>query len=66
MSVSVLKENENIISCFIKDTTIEKQHDAELAEEKKKSEVLLLNILPESVALRLQNGETFIADKVGF
>ena len=64
ISVCILGENKNILSCFIKDVTLEKEKDLELAEEKKKSESLLLNILPEKVAHRLQSGETFIADKV--
>lgn len=34
-----------------------------MAEEKKKSETLLLNIMPEAVASRLKSGETFIAEK---
>ena len=52
-----------IISCFIKDFTPEKKQNMLLAEEKKKSETLLLNIMPESVASRLKAGDTFIAEK---
>ncbi|EFC49440.1 predicted protein [Naegleria gruberi] len=52
-----------VISCFIKDFTPEKKQNMLLAEEKKKSEQLLLNIMPESVASKLKGGETFIAEK---
>ncbi|KAG2373363.1 hypothetical protein C9374_012229 [Naegleria lovaniensis] len=55
-------DGRNIISCFMTDLTTDREHDQMLAEEKKKSESLLLNILPESIAHRLSNGETFIAD----
>ena len=39
-----------------------KQRTKELEEEKNISENLLLNILPESIAVRLKNGESNIAD----
>lgn len=39
-----------------------KEQNRQIAEEKKKSEALLLNILPESIARRLLAGETTIAD----
>ncbi|KAG2388840.1 hypothetical protein C9374_000279 [Naegleria lovaniensis] len=52
-----------IISCFVKDITMEKKQNSLLAEEKKNSDMLLRNILPESVANRLKAGETFIAEK---
>lgn len=37
--------------------------ESELIEEQKKSERLLLNILPEPIALRLKKGERLIADR---
>ncbi len=46
---------------FLQSRTIEEQ-GLLLAEEKKKSEALLLNVLPESVANRLLSGERTIAD----
>ncbi|EFC50220.1 predicted protein [Naegleria gruberi] len=52
-----------IISLVIKDITTEKKQNALLAEEKKNSENLLRNILPDAVATKLKNGETFIAEK---
>jgi len=42
----------------------EKQFIAELEREKHKSETLLLNILPQSIADRMRNGELVIADMV--
>ncbi|EFC35253.1 predicted protein, partial [Naegleria gruberi] len=45
------------------DITQVKKHASLLGEEKKKSEELLLNILPLPVANRLKQGETFIAEK---
>jgi class 3 adenylate cyclase len=42
----------------------EKQFIAELEREKHKSETLLLNILPSSIADRMRNGELVIADMV--
>ncbi|EFC42124.1 predicted protein [Naegleria gruberi] len=53
-----------MIVCTIKDITSEKKQNALLAEEKKNSENLLKNILPEGVAARLKKGETFIAEKL--
>ena len=47
---------------IIRDITAEKKQNILLEEEKKKSESLLRNILPEEVAKRLKSGETFIAD----
>ena len=47
----------------IKDITSETKQQALLTEEKKNSETLLKNILPEAVANRLKKGETFIAEK---
>ncbi|EFC36483.1 predicted protein [Naegleria gruberi] len=52
-----------ILSCFVKDVTQLKKHSLLLGEEKKKSEELLLNILPLPVANRLKQGETYIAEK---
>lgn len=40
----------------------EQAYSQELAEEKEKSERLLLNILPQAIAERLKQGETTIAD----
>ena len=48
--------NRPIVSCFLKDITPEKKQSILLVEEKKKSEGLLLNILPENVAIRLKSG----------
>ncbi|KAG2386973.1 hypothetical protein C9374_002008 [Naegleria lovaniensis] len=62
ISVSNL-EGRNIISCFLKDLTSDKEQVKQLDEEKKKSESLLLTIMPEHVARRLKLGEQFIADK---
>jgi class 3 adenylate cyclase len=42
----------------------ERKFVAELEEEKKRSETLLLNILPQSIINRMRNGETTIADSV--
>lgn len=42
----------------------EKKFIADLAEEKRRSEVLLLNILPQSIVHRMRGGETVIADRV--
>ncbi|EFC43302.1 predicted protein [Naegleria gruberi] len=56
-------DNKPIITIFIKDITSEKKHLALIAEEKKHSEELLLNILPDAVASKLKSGETFIAEK---
>ncbi|KAG2375198.1 hypothetical protein C9374_010202 [Naegleria lovaniensis] len=63
MSVSSF-EKSNLISVFIKDVTSEKKHNMLIEEEKKKSDALLLNILPEQVAARLKAGETYISEKV--
>ena len=52
-----------IYAFFIKDITSEKKQNALLNEEKKNSENLLRNILPDSVAFKLKAGETLIADK---
>jgi class 3 adenylate cyclase/PAS domain-containing protein len=50
------------ITLYLRDTTVEKQKSALIQSEKAKSEGLLLNILPRSVAYRLSKGETDIAD----
>ncbi|EFC50110.1 predicted protein [Naegleria gruberi] len=65
LCVSVLgdpndKKRTIIISCFIKDITSELKHSILMAQEKTKSEALLLNILPLPVANRLRAGETNI------
>ncbi|KAF0978816.1 hypothetical protein FDP41_001886 [Naegleria fowleri] len=52
-----------MIALIIRDITAEKKQSAVLAEEKAKSDMLLKNILPESVAERLKSGETFIAER---
>lgn len=59
--VSVFFFELNARTEFMQSRTIEEQ-SRQLAEEKKKSEALLLNILPESVATRLLAGERTIAD----
>ncbi|EFC37956.1 predicted protein [Naegleria gruberi] len=52
----------NILVTF-KDVTSEKKSNMLLSDEKKKSDNLLKNILPNQVANRLKSGETFIAEK---
>jgi adenylate cyclase len=42
----------------------EKKFIAELEQEKRRSEALLLNILPQSIIHRIRNGETVIADRI--
>ena len=42
----------------------EKKFIADLENEKRRSEALLLNILPQSIVHRMRNGETVIADRV--
>jgi adenylate cyclase len=42
----------------------EKKFVADLELEKRRSEALLLNILPQSIVHRMRNGETVIADRV--
>lgn len=59
--VSVFFFEQNSRTEFMQSRTIEEQ-SLLLAEEKKKSEALLLNVLPESVANRLLSGERTIAD----
>ena len=53
MSVSLF-EKTNLVSVFIKDITSEKKHNTLIEEERKKSDTLLLNILPEQVAMRVR------------
>ncbi|KAG2379476.1 hypothetical protein C9374_006593 [Naegleria lovaniensis] len=52
-----------VIVIVIRDITFELKQQLLLAEEKKTSENLLKNILPDAVAYRLKKGETFICDK---
>lgn len=59
--VSVFFFEQNLRTEFLQSRTIEKQSEL-LADEKRRSEALLLNILPESVANRLLSGERTIAD----
>ncbi|EFC40264.1 predicted protein [Naegleria gruberi] len=59
-----LSDRGTIVVCTIKDVTSEKKQQALLADEKKHSDNLLKNILPENVASRLKKGETFIAEKL--
>jgi class 3 adenylate cyclase len=59
--VSVFFFEQNSRTEFMQSRTIEEQSRL-LAEEKKKSEALLLNVLPETVADRLLSGERTIAD----
>jgi adenylate cyclase len=42
----------------------EKKFIVDLEQEKKRSETLLLNILPQSIVNRMRNGETTIADRI--
>ncbi|KAG2385646.1 hypothetical protein C9374_003461 [Naegleria lovaniensis] len=58
-------EKRTVIVMTIKDMTSEKKQQTLLNEEKKNSENLLKNILPEAVGNRLKQGETFIAEKLG-
>ncbi|HMY10261.1 MAG TPA: adenylate/guanylate cyclase domain-containing protein [Turneriella sp.] len=58
---SVFFFEQNSRTEFMQSRTIEEQ-SLLLNEEKKKSEALLLNVLPESVANRLLSGERTIAD----
>lgn len=48
---------------FFRDLTREKLDQLQLEEEKKKSQNLLLNILPSRVVSRLKNDERPIADE---
>ncbi|EFC41275.1 predicted protein [Naegleria gruberi] len=57
------KSNSMVVSCFMRDITPEKKQNSLLAEEKKNSENLLRNILPDAVASKLKSGETFIAER---
>lgn len=59
--VSVFYFERNARTEFWQSRMIEEQSQL-LAQEKKKSEALLLNVLPESVAKRLLTGERTIAD----
>jgi class 3 adenylate cyclase/CheY-like chemotaxis protein len=42
----------------------EKKFIGDLEQEKRRSEALLLNILPQGIVSRLRNGETVIADRI--
>ena len=53
-----------IISYFIRDNSSEKKQNALINEEKRKSEELLLNILPLPMANRLKQGEKNISEKI--
>ncbi|EFC46972.1 hypothetical protein NAEGRDRAFT_78958 [Naegleria gruberi] len=78
VSVSVTTyDKKPMLIAFIRDVTPEKKLNLLICEEKKKSEDLLLNILPQAMASRLKNGETnlyekfndisvFFSDMVGF
>ncbi|EFC50048.1 predicted protein [Naegleria gruberi] len=61
-AIRLLGKDAKILITF-KDITQEKKQSLLLADEKKKSENLLKNILPIKVANRLKAGETFIAEK---
>ena len=61
---TTLFDGKPLVSIMIKDITSEKKQNALLAQEKQKSEALLKNILPDSVAQQLKAGETFIAEKI--
>ncbi|KAF0973882.1 hypothetical protein FDP41_007269 [Naegleria fowleri] len=56
-------EKKRFITIFIRDVTNDKKHKFLLEEERKKSDSLLLNVLPGHVASRLKSGETFISEK---
>ncbi|EFC43400.1 hypothetical protein NAEGRDRAFT_68774 [Naegleria gruberi] len=65
VSVSIsIHEKKQILIVFVRDITPEKKQSILIAEEKKKSEDLLLNILPMSMASRLKNGEENLYEKV--
>ena len=65
VSVSIsIHEKKQILIVFIRDITPEKKQSLLIAEEKKKSEDLLLNILPMSMASKLKNGEEHLYEKV--
>ncbi|EFC40474.1 predicted protein [Naegleria gruberi] len=57
------EDKKTIIVGFFKDITMEKKQNNLLNEEKKNSDILLRNILPEAVAIKLKSGETEIAEK---
>ncbi|EFC35275.1 predicted protein, partial [Naegleria gruberi] len=64
--ISGMKGNSSssmVISCIMRDITSERKQNSLLAEEKKNSENLLRNILPDAVASKLKSGETFIAER---
>lgn len=52
-----------VMTIFIRDITQEHKQRELLEMEKKNSEQLLLNVLPEKIAMRLKNGEQNIADR---
>ncbi|KAG2374433.1 hypothetical protein C9374_010717 [Naegleria lovaniensis] len=56
-------EKKKFITIFLRDITNDKKHKFLLEEERKKSDSLLLNILPGHVASRLKAGDTFISEK---
>ena len=59
VALRILERNRRQV--YAQDLVIRKQSE-ELATEAAKSEELILNILPASIATRLRNGETTIAD----
>ncbi|KAG2378379.1 hypothetical protein C9374_008522 [Naegleria lovaniensis] len=63
LSVTRNGEGSIVITCFVKDISMEKKQNSLLAEEKQNSDKLLRNILPDAVASKLKSGETFIAEK---
>eukprot|EP01028_Stygiella_incarcerata_P000833 TRINITY_DN1130_c0_g3_i2.p1 TRINITY_DN1130_c0_g3~~TRINITY_DN1130_c0_g3_i2.p1 ORF type:complete len:500 (-),score=157.13 TRINITY_DN1130_c0_g3_i2:280-1779(-) len=52
-----------VVALFVKDITDSKKQKQILDQEKKKSNELLLNILPHGIAERLKGGEKLIADR---
>ncbi|EFC50877.1 predicted protein [Naegleria gruberi] len=64
VSLSVyMYENKNLVTILLRDITFEKKFKILLEEERRKSDSLLLNILPERIAVRLKAGETCISEK---
>ncbi len=59
---SISPIDENSVVWVVRDITARKQAEQQLQVEKEKSEQLLLNILPETIADRLKQGNRAIAD----
>eukprot|EP01028_Stygiella_incarcerata_P012302 TRINITY_DN748_c0_g1_i1.p1 TRINITY_DN748_c0_g1~~TRINITY_DN748_c0_g1_i1.p1 ORF type:complete len:1691 (-),score=404.32 TRINITY_DN748_c0_g1_i1:1700-6772(-) len=55
-----------VLGVFVRDVTQQAKQQVLLEEERQKSNDLLLNILPHSIAERLKGGESLIADRHEF